>query len=140
MGNPAGAKRDLEALEQRRFRAAALLLKGLSETEVARQVGVHRQSVNRWAKQLASGGRRVLRKAGRAGRKPLLQENDLRRIEEGLTRGPEGLGYHTSRWTAARVAELIEKECGVRPPGVRLAHPEAAGMELPATHRPGAGV
>lgn len=114
MGNPAGVKRDFEALEERRFRAAALLRKGLSEAEVARQVGVHRQSVNRWASQLADGGRRALRKAGRAGRRPLLQEADLRRIEEGLKRGPEALGYHTSLWTAARVAELIESECGVK--------------------------
>jgi transposase len=114
MGNPAGVKRDFEVLEERRFRAAALLRKGLSEAEVARQLGVHRQSVNRWAKQLGEGGRRALRKAGRAGRKPLLQESDLRRIEEGLKRGPEALGYHTSLWTSARVADLIEKESGVR--------------------------
>lgn len=114
MGNPAGVKRDFEALEQRRLRAAALLRKGLHEAEVARRVGVHRQSVNRWAQQLAQGGRRALRKAGRAGRKPLLQSADLRRIEEGLKRGPEALGYQTSLWTAARVAELIEHECGVK--------------------------
>ena len=114
MGNPAGVRRDFEALEERRLRAAALLQKGLSEAEVARQVGVHRQSVNRWARQLTSGGRRALKKAGRAGRKPLLQDSDLRRIEEGLKRGPEALGYHTSLWTAARVADLIEKRCGVR--------------------------
>jgi transposase len=114
MGNPAGIKRDFDALEERRLRGAALLRKGLSEAEVARQVGVHRQSVNRWARQLSDGGRRALRKAGRAGRKPLLQASDLRRIEEGLKRGPEGLGYHTSLWTAARVADLIEKLSGVR--------------------------
>lgn len=114
MGNPAGVKRDFEALEQRRFCAAVLLRKGFSEAKVARQLGVHRQSVNRWARQLASGGRRALRQAGRAGRKPLLQESELRRIEERLKRGPEALGYHTSLWTAARVAELIERECGVK--------------------------
>jgi len=114
MGNPAGIRRDFDALEGRRLRAAALLQKGLSEAEVARQVGVHRQSVNRWARQLSEGGRGALKKAGRAGRKPLLQDSDLRRIEEGLKRGPEVLGYHTSLWTAARVADLIEKLCGVR--------------------------
>ncbi len=113
MGNPAGVKRDFEALEQRRFRAAALLRKGLSEAQVARQVGVHRQSVNRWARQLGEAGRWALRKAPRPGRKALLSERDLRRIEKELKRGPEALGYHTSLWTAARVAQLIERRCGV---------------------------
>ena len=52
MGNPAGVRRDFERLEERRFKAFGLLKKGLSEAEVARQVGVHRQSVNRWAEQI----------------------------------------------------------------------------------------
>jgi len=74
---------------------------------------VHRQSVNRWAKQLGESGRRGLRRAGRAGRKPRLRESDLRKIEKGLRRGPEALGYETSLWTSWRVADLIEQECGV---------------------------
>ncbi len=113
MGNPAGVRRDFDALEQRRLEAARLLRKGLTESEVARQVGVHRQSVNRWTKQLAAGGRAALRKAGRAGRKPRLSEADLRRIETSLKRGPEALGYDTGLWTSSRVAELIKEQCGV---------------------------
>ena len=84
------------------------------QAEVARRVGVHRQSVGRWAQQLAEGGRRALKKAGRAGRKPRLKTADLRRIEHGLKRGPQALGYETNLWTAWRVAHLIEAECGVR--------------------------
>ena len=114
MGNPAGVQRDFDALESRRFRACDLLKKGLSEAEVGRQVGVHRQSVNRWAKQIEGAGRAGLKKAARAGRRPRLSEADLRRIESGLKRGPGGLGYETSLWTLRRVAELIEKSCGVR--------------------------
>lgn len=114
MGNPAGVRRDFKALEQRRLRAARLLGKGYSEAEVARRVGVHRQSVNRWAQQLAAGGPTALRRAGRAGRKPRLTATDLRRIEEALKRGPEALGYGSSLWTAWRVADLIERECGIK--------------------------
>jgi len=43
-----------------------------------------------------------------------LRPEDLRRIEKGLKRGPEALGYETSLWTAWRVAHLIEQECGVK--------------------------
>ena len=114
MGHPAGVKRDLEKLERRRLRAARLLAKGLSEAEVARRVGVHRQSVNRWARQLAQGGRPALKRAPRAGRPPQLSAADRRRIVEGLKRGPEALGYGTSLWTAWRVADLIERACGVQ--------------------------
>ena len=114
MGNPLGVRRDFEALERRRMEAGRLLKRGLSEAEVARRVGVHRQSVNRWARQLAESGRAGLKQAGRAGRKPRLSPADLKKIEGGLKRGPEALGYDTSLWTARRVADLIGEECGVR--------------------------
>ena len=87
MGNPAGVRRDFDALEKRRMKAVDLLRKGLSQSEVARQVGVHRQSVSRWAQQLEDGGRRSLRRAKKIGRPPRLTEPDLRRVERGLRRG-----------------------------------------------------
>ena len=55
-----------------------------------------------------------MKKAGRAGRKPRLRPEDLRRIERGLQRGAQALGYETSLWTSSRVAHLIEHECGVK--------------------------
>ena len=64
--------RDFAAFERRRMRAASLLAKGLSQSEVARQVGAHRQSVSKWAAELEAKGRAGLKKAGRAGRKPRL--------------------------------------------------------------------
>jgi transposase len=114
MGNPAGVRRDFPALEQRRLRAARLLKKGVRQSEVARRVGAHRQSVSRWAQQLEAAGLPGLRKAGRAGRKPRLSSEDLQKIERGLKHGPEALGYETGLWTAWRVAHLIAEECGVR--------------------------
>jgi len=114
MGNPAGVRRDFEALEQRRREAAELLRRGVHQAEVARRVGAHRQSVGRWADQLQRGGLRALRRAGWAGRKARLGPADLRRIERGLKRGPEALGYESGLWTSARVAHLIESECGVQ--------------------------
>src|SRR5215831_12861316 len=114
MGHPAGVKRDRVKLEQRRLKAGRLLQQGLSEAEVARRVGVHRQSVNRWARQLLVSGRTSLKFPGRAGRKPKLTAAQLRRIERGLLRGPEALGFDTKLWTAWRVGTLIEETCGVR--------------------------
>ena len=95
------------------MQAARLLEKGYPEAEVARRVGAHRQSVNRWAKHLATQGRVGLKRAGRAGRKPRLTPLDLARIEARLKAGPEAAGYGSALWTAWRVADLIERECGV---------------------------
>ena len=114
MGNPAGVRRDFQKLEERRLLGARLLRQGVHPAEVARQVGVHRQSVSRWEGQLKQGGLRALKQAGRAGRKARLRPKDLGRIERGLKRGPQALGYETSLWTSWRVAHLIEQECGVQ--------------------------
>jgi transposase len=98
-------------LEERRFLAAGLLQQGVPQAEVARRFGVHRGPVGRWAEQLAEGGQWALKKAGR---KPWLKAADLRRIERGLKRGPQALGYDTALWGVWRVAHLTESECRVR--------------------------
>jgi transposase len=115
MGNPAGVKRNFDALEKRRMEAAKLLNKGFREAEVARRMGVHRQSVNRWARQLKESGITGLKKAGRAGRKPGLSKAELDNIREALEhRPPEVLGDESDRWTAGRLAKLIEREYGIQ--------------------------
>jgi transposase len=113
MGNPAGVPRDFAALERRRMKAARLLKQGMSNSEVARRLGVHRQSVIRWARQLARCGVAGLKK-GPAGPKPRLSVGELRAIKRALKRGPRALGYTTGLWTGPRVRELIERETGVR--------------------------
>src|ERR1700724_2185981 len=109
MGNPAGVKRDFEGLERRRMAAAKLLQQGVSQAEVARRLGVHRQSVIRWVRELRKSGRAGLKQAGRAGRKAKLSAADLQAIEQALKRGPQALGYETALWTAPRVARLIAR-------------------------------
>jgi transposase len=114
MGNPKGVRRDFEALERRRLQAVRLLDHGLSESEVARRLKVSHTSVNRWARVLAQQGSKGLKQAGRAGRKPRLSAEDLKRLEQGLLKGPEALGYETPLWTLWRVRHLIEQEFGVQ--------------------------
>lgn len=112
MGNPKGVKRDFDQLEERRLKAAKLFDRGLSQSEVARQLQVHRQSVSRWHQSWKEQGAKALQKAGRAGRKPRLQPAQLEQIRIGLKEGPESLGYETGLWTTERVADLIEQQTG----------------------------
>ena len=114
MGNAAGVRRDFDALEKRRREAIRLWESGLNQSEVARRVKVVRQTVVRWVAQYRERGEAALRKAGRAGRKPLLSQQDRQRLEQLLVRGPEALGYETPLWTCPRVAHLIEQEFGIR--------------------------
>lgn len=107
-------RRDVNALEQRRREAATLLRQGVRPAEVARRVGVTRQSVSRWQAALREHGRAGLRRAKRLGRPPTLTAADLAQVERALKAGPEAHGYATGLWTLARVGKLIEKECGVR--------------------------
>jgi transposase len=113
MGNPAGVKRDFEALEERRMRAVALLRKGMRPAEVARELGVARQSVGRWAHALEAGGKKALKWNGRAGRMPRLSARDLQKLARILERGPEVRGFASGLWTAKRVGAVIRDEFGV---------------------------
>lgn len=108
------AKRDFLGMEQRRREAAELLRKGESQAEVARRVGVSRQSVSRWASALEQEGLRGLRRAKRAGRKPQLEAAQLKRLVQYLEAGPEASGFATGLWTLPRVRQLIEQRFDVR--------------------------
>jgi transposase len=48
-------------LEIRRLRTAQLLATGLRQAEVARQLGVTRQSIGRWQARFKQGGVQALR-------------------------------------------------------------------------------
>ena len=114
MGNPAGVRRDFDALENRRFQAIRLWERGQNQSEIARQLCVVRQTVARWVQQYRAQGRSALRKAGRAGRKPRLSDQQRKQLTQLLLAGPERLGYETPLWTCPRVAHLIEQQFGVR--------------------------
>ena len=115
MGNPRGVRRDFDALERRRLEAVRLVVdEGLSQSEAARRVKAAQQSVSRWVSEHGERGAAGLRKAGRAGRKPLLDATQLERLETLLLEGPEAHGFPTPLWTCPRVARLIGDEFGVR--------------------------
>jgi transposase len=113
MGNPAGVRRDFDALEKRRFEAIRLVEQGLNQSEVARRLKIVRQTLSRWMTQYRSEGKAALKKTGRAGRKPRLTGKVRERLEKLLVRGSEALGYETPLWTCPRVAHLIQQEFGV---------------------------
>lgn len=113
MGNPAGVRRDFDALEKRRLAAIRLWGRGLGNSDVARRLGVRRQTVVRWARQHREAGRKGLERTGPIGRPSRLSATQRKMLVAKLLVGPEALGYETPLWTCPRVADLIEREFGV---------------------------
>jgi transposase len=114
MGNRVGVSRDFQELEKRRIRAIGLWEQGETQAAVARRVGVVPQTVARWVVQYRRHGQAGLKRASRAGRKPQMDEQDRERLQMLLLKDPKALGYETPRRTCLRVANLIEREFGVR--------------------------
>jgi transposase len=107
-------RRDFVALKRRRRRAVRLFQKKVKQAEVARLLEVSRQSVSRWYKEWKRGGADALKGAGRAGRKPKLEEAQILMIEQDLLKGARAQGFATELWTLKRVAIVIERVTGVR--------------------------
>jgi transposase len=103
-----------QELERRRRRAIDLLEAGGSVSSVAHAVGSSVSSVLRWQRLHEAQGAQGLRPRPAPGRPPKLSERDRARLERLLRRGPPAAGYPTELWTLRRVAEVIEREFGVR--------------------------
>lgn len=103
-----------QALEQRRYRALALLEQGLSPVEVAQRVGVERRSVRRWKSAARREGKDALRAQPASGRPTRLRAAQRRTLTHTLLRGAEAAGFDTSLWTCPRVADWIERRFGIR--------------------------
>jgi len=103
-----------EELEQRRYRALALLQQGLSPVEVAQRLGVDRRSVRRWKSAARRQGSEALRAQPAPGRPARLSRGQRRGLERALLRGAEAAGFPTPLWTCPRVAAWVERRFGIR--------------------------
>jgi len=101
-------------LEERRRRVIAFLKQRLSLHEIARRIGCHASSVMRWRNALQSGGRKALKAKPAPGRPPRLTLKQKRKLVRLLTQGAVAHGYRTQLWTTQRIADLIERQLGVR--------------------------
>ena len=107
-------KGSADLLEERRRRALALLDAGHSLNEVGRRIGCNASSVMRWRDARSRGGSGALRVRFSPGRPLKLDEAERKRLVRLLLKGSTAYGYRTNLWTTARIAELVEREFGVR--------------------------
>jgi transposase len=110
---PASSSLSPTAARQRRLQAARLFEQDLSQAEIARRLGVSRQTASRWHASWRQGGRAGLAGPGRWGRPSRLSEADCRRVERALLAGAVAQGFATDLWTLPRIAEVIWRLTGV---------------------------
>lgn len=108
-------RRDFEALEVRRLKAVGIFRQNRThpQAEVVRLLKVSRQTASRWYEAWKGRGVVALKAAGRAGRKPRLEDAALRRVEKALLQGPKVHGFSTELWTLERAATVIRRTSGV---------------------------
>jgi transposase len=108
------AQRERDRLQARRLRAAELFTAGVRQAEVARQLGVSRQSVHLWHQRWRAAGTDALRSQGPTGPTPRLSDHQLRQVEQALVKGAGANGFAGELWTLDRIATVIERLTGVR--------------------------
>lgn len=87
--------------EVQRCRIILLRSEGLSQDEVARQVGVNRPVIVHWEKRFRRGGLEGLKEAPRSGRRPAISEELKAEIISEAVRPPPG---HT-QWSTRKMAK-----------------------------------
>ena len=105
---------ELKEMKQRRVKGARLLQSGIHPAEVARRVGVSRQSVMRWERRLDAGGMKHIATVGQRGRRRQLSEAQLEELAKLLKAGAIAAGYSNELWTLPRIGALVEARFGVK--------------------------
>lgn len=105
---------ELSGMKERRVQGARLLQSGIHPAEVARRVGVSRQSVMRWERRLKAGGLKQLARVGKRGRPAQLCDEQLAELSRLLKAGSIAAGYANEMWTLARISALIQVRFNVR--------------------------
>jgi transposase len=90
-----------------------LLHCGLTRVLAADIAGVGRATVERYAAAYRDGGLDGLRRWGVTGSTPRLTDDQIRELGVLLAEGAVAHGWVNNLWTAARVAEVIQKRFGV---------------------------
>ena len=108
------AQKRLSEATKKRLKAGRMLLAGKGCTDVAKAVGVARQTVYTWKGLLDEGGIDALRAVPERGRPAQLDEQQLAVVRATLLRSPTEYGFGTELWTLKRVGAVIERLHGVR--------------------------
>ena len=90
------------------MRAVELFEQGRPQSEVARSVGMHPESVRRWKRLWEQGGADALRRRPATGRPPKLDDSRVELVRAALEHGAQAHGYEADLWTLERAGVVVE--------------------------------
>jgi len=108
-GDPNG-RLSVDQRNSRRRRADELLNAGMKQADIARQLGVSRATVSRWARERIKHGH--VPKLSGVGRPSRLSAAQVAQVREAMAEGPSAHGIATSRWSGPLIQALILKMTG----------------------------
>ncbi len=97
----------------RRLLVIASLLDGASRTDAARSTGMERQMLRDWVHRYNAEGVEGLRDRPRAGRKPLLDEEQLAGLGQLVDTPPDTVKDGAVRWRCADLKSQIKRRFDV---------------------------
>jgi transposase len=100
--------------EGRRLRAWQLFRQGWRQRAIAAALGVSEGAVSQWLTQARQAGKAALKQRPRSGRPPRLSAAQQAQAVALLGRGAKAFGFRGERWTRQRVAQLLQREFGVK--------------------------
>lgn len=100
-------------LQRARNRAVEMFEQNKANADIARHLGLARQTISRWHSAWTKQGQEAL-KVQERGPKPRFDDEQWQHILDALSEGPRKQGFDTELWTLKRIADLIEKMTGVR--------------------------
>ncbi len=107
------AQRDREPRLVLRLQGILMSLDGLTVSEIAHRLRVHRSTVPLWIEHWNHFGEEGLWEGQRPGRPGALKAEDRERLRDILDSGPVAYGLETGIWTSPLVSQIIRREFGL---------------------------
>jgi transposase len=106
------AQQDREPRLVLRLQGILMSVDGLTVSEIAQRLRVHRSTVPLWIDHWNQYGEEGLLEGQRPGRPVALNAKDREKLADLLDSGPVAYGLETGIWTAPLVSQVIREEFG----------------------------
>jgi len=105
---------DHATLEEMRRLGVSRVLRGETQVDVARSLGVNVHAVSKWMRRYREEGEAGLASSKAKGRERTLKEAQVRRLERIIVgKNPRQMNFGPALWTLGLVGQLIERLFGV---------------------------
>ena len=110
-----GRKYDHQTLQAMRMQAIKAVQGGQSATDVAKALGINRQTIYRWMANYLSGGQKALVAKPIPGRPPKLTTEQMQWVAETVRDNtPQQYQFEFALWTLKIIGALIEKQFKIK--------------------------